>query len=823
MQQYYNGNERYITYNANHINKSWVVFTMEMGKMQRIRFLLLVVTVLVFCMNSSCVPVSSPSTIPITSTLTPVLPRPTSQEKTIVVASLADSGHGTLRQALQDAQAGDIIIFDPVVFPPDSRTPIYVNSILPPISQGNITVDASDTGVILDGSKIPEGWNGGIQIYSNNNTIRGLQVLGFSGAGILIGSGQNNLIENNVSCGNDYGIGLWGTETFGNTISDNDLGVLGDGATSLGNKTAGITIMEGANRNIIGPGNQIAFNGRTGIEILNANTVRNTISQNSIHDNSQGGIHLWDGGNIELTAPIIFDFDLRAGAVTGTACAGCTIEIYSDRSDEGTKFEGQTTADSNGAFAFKKGAPFAGPYLTATATDKDGNASQFSTPTFGASRFLILQEGNDLLRTWLETRQSSELEDNRLGSVGMSDMADPFGQPHDLQSTMEKVVSMGLQQFRFTIVNIDGTLVDWNKPEFTFEPRQKDFITGLDENGVKVTYLLIFRDDELGGEGRSLRPRFKTEEEIQRYLDYVRFIISNVKGHVTYYEIWNEPNIADSVQWIEAEDYIKLVQRIVPVIRQEDPQAKIVLAGTTYLREPGSRDYTFSLLRSDVMPLVDVISWHPMYATSPEFDSEYYYEYPSIIQQIKDTASAHGFTGEYHAGELTWWTEPEPGAKEWGIWYSDIVAAKYHARSTVMHLGMDISVTNNTTPSSFLSRRFADAAITNLCTIMAGAETASLPVEIETAATNIMSYGFSLSNGDYLFALWTDGAAIDDDPGVIATLTFPSFSAGEVVGIDALYGFEQQIKANMEDGNLVVHNLFVKDYPIILHFKHVQY
>jgi hypothetical protein len=683
-------------------------------------------------------------------------------------------------------------------------------------------VDASNAGVILDGSEIPEGWNGGIQIYSNSNTIRGLQVIGFSGAGIVIGSGQNNLIEYNISCGNDYGIGLWGMETFGNTIAGNYLGVLADGVTPQGNKTAGITIMEGAYGNFIGPGNQIAFNGRTGIEILNTNTVRNSISQNSIHDHSQGGIHLWDGGNNEITAPAIFDFNLSAGTVAGTACAGCTVEIFSDTNNEGAILEGQTVADSNGIFAFDKGEPFTGLYLTATANDPDGNASQFSPPTSGMSRFLILQKGNDLPRTRLETRRSGELEDNRIGSVGMNDQADPLGQPHDLQAIMEQVVSMGLQQFRFTIVNIDGTLVDWTKPEFTFEQRQRDFISAMDENGVKVAYLLIFRDDALGGEGRTLRPRFKTEEEIQRYLEYVQFIISNVKGHITYYEIWNEPNIRDSVQWIEVEDYINLVRRVVPVIRQEDPQAKIMLAGTTYLREPESRDYLFSILRSDIMPLVDVVSWHPMFAASPGFDSEYYYEYPSIIQQIKDTASAHGFTGEYHAGEITWWTEPEPGAQDWGIWYSDIVAAKYHARSIVMHLGMDVSVTNNSTPSSYLSRRFADAAITNLCTTMAGAEATSLPIEIEIDATNVMSYSFSLPNGDYLFALWTDGVAVEDDPGIKATLTLPNFSAGKVVGYDVLYGFEQQIITNTENGNLVVRDLLVKDYPIILRFKNAS-
>ena len=45
------------------------------------------------------------------------------------------------------------------------------------------------------------------------------------------------------------------------------------------------------------------------------------------------------------------------------------------------------------------------------------------------------------------------------------------------------------------------------------------------------------------------------------------------------------------------------------------------------------------------MPLVDAVSWHPMFAASPEFHSDYYYDYPAKVQQIKDTASAHGFAG----------------------------------------------------------------------------------------------------------------------------------------------------------------------------------
>ena len=36
----------------------------------------------------------------------------------IVVNSTADNGSGTLRWALQTAQSGDVITFDPEVFPP---------------------------------------------------------------------------------------------------------------------------------------------------------------------------------------------------------------------------------------------------------------------------------------------------------------------------------------------------------------------------------------------------------------------------------------------------------------------------------------------------------------------------------------------------------------------------------------------------------------------------------------------------------------------------------------------------------------------------------
>jgi hypothetical protein len=90
-----------------------------------------------------------------------------------------------------------------------------------------------------------------------------------------------------------------------------------------------------------------------------------------------------------------------------------------------------------------------------------------------------------------------------------------------------------------------------------------------------------------------------------------------------------------------------------------------VVGATTYLGEPESQDYLFKILISDIMPLVDIISWHPMYGTSPEFDAGYYAKYPPIVQKLKDTASAHGFKGTYEADELTWFTDD---GKSWDGW-----------------------------------------------------------------------------------------------------------------------------------------------------------
>lgn len=325
----------------------------------------------------------------------------------------------------------------------------------------------------------------------------------------------------------------------------------------------------------------------------------------------------------------------------------------------------------------------------------------------------------------------------------------------------------------------------------------------MNEAGITILYNLLYFDKALQTGPGFLR--FRTEQEIQDYLDYASMVVTHFKGRIQYYEVWNEPDIMNfGQQSIAVKDYINVIRRVVPVIRAADSRAKVMVAGGANLRDSQTQEYLMAVLKSDIMPLVDGIAIHPMYGSSPDYDGvrQYYYKYPTLIQKIKDTASSHGFTGEYFAEEMDWLTPLSTTECELCT-YTPTVSAKYYARGIVINRGLDLYAGiggpgHDTYPEIV-------RVIQNLNTAVAGAEsTESLPIQIESEAINIRSYGFSLSNSDYLVALWTDSVAVDNDPGVSATLTFPAFSAQKVIGIDVLHGFEQELITETENGNLII-------------------
>jgi hypothetical protein len=286
-----------------------------------------------------------------------------------------------LRQALLDASAEDVIKFDTNVFPPDKPTTIYLTSELPRITQGKITIDASDAGVILDGTNLPSDTMG-LVLSSSRNTIMGIQMINFRGIAIYIEGGYYNVIggaraigAGPIGRGNLVGHGYAGIDLLkggGNIITGN----------LLENLWLGIIIEKDSTdlpvHNVIGPDNIIAHNIEGGIRI-DSEMVTVTITGNSIFDNEGPGIVT--KSNNTTTPPVIRYFDLASGIVNGSTCKDCAVEFYSTDTKDRMIFEGTVMADAFGNFSFNKGEALSGPYLTATTTPPVGNTSEFSKPT----------------------------------------------------------------------------------------------------------------------------------------------------------------------------------------------------------------------------------------------------------------------------------------------------------------------------------------------------------------------------------------------------------------------------------------------------------
>lgn len=204
------------------------------------------------------------------------------------------------------------------------------------------------------------------------------------GSGIFVEDGSsNNLVANNVvgnsgwTCCEQGGIIVDWFYANGNRITGNLVGVSLNG-TPIPNGTVGIRVADGPHNTVIGPSNTIAYNPK-GIVITGDNTIYNTITQNSMFGNGTG-ITLVAPGNAGVQPPSITN--ATVGQATGNACAGCRVEVFSVANNgaapQGLHMIGAGQAQGSGGYSFPVDAVPAGSFITATATDVQGNTSQFS-------------------------------------------------------------------------------------------------------------------------------------------------------------------------------------------------------------------------------------------------------------------------------------------------------------------------------------------------------------------------------------------------------------------------------------------------------------
>jgi hypothetical protein len=426
--------------------------------------------------------------------------------------------------------------------------------------------------------------------------------------------------------------------------------------------------------------------------------------------------------------------------------------------------------------------------------------------------YASLQRENDFLLQALAPRPSRELADNHIG-VHFEDYERYGNTALVFENGLKWVRIQSLTEF-WAPNRIDYKVFDLDSiPPYVF-----DTLAEYADNDVHVVL-----DLWMGAGLPPFETTFRDQAEVDRFSSFVRFVTSQLKGRVPYYEIWNEPGA------VSVDDYANLVRAVVPIIREEDPQAKIIMGAIPGSWEEGypgygphqrfhlDDEYLKELIRSGVAPMVDGISWHPFYGNIPS--DPYYQDYPAILQGIKEEAASQGFTGEYFADEVLWTTVDEGEGFSGGPFVDFAIAVKRYLRAITLHRGLGINVTINTffiEPDREWIPGDSLRPIHNLADTLAGAEPAGTTFSVSSEAPNVSRYAFLLPNGDQLVAAWMNDEAVEDDPGIDSTITIQGSSSRRAVGIDVLHGFEQELISSNDGENLVISDFLLKDYPIFI-------
>lgn len=427
------------------------------------------------------------------------------------------------------------------------------------------------------------------------------------------------------------------------------------------------------------------------------------------------------------------------------------------------------------------------------------------------------QTGNYRAAPLMQLRDSQSLADNKVGTA----LGSFYGSPTNPSPPYNPQIVQGIG-FKWVHLSFTDDVLNWQNVErtpgvYSVDPGADRAISDYAANGIKLVLCL-------GVGEASSRPTLNTPEQVDAYLRYVRFMVAHFKGRISYHEILNEP---DSM--LTAEQYVDIVERAIPLIRTEDPAAKIVIGAVAGPWEDGypgygskarysmNLAYLEAVFGSRVAPLVDVLTWHPMYGNRA--DDPYYRTYPQTVARLERVARAHGFTGQFMAGEMGWAAITDPVTPNFQR-YSETVATEYFLRTTVLHRGLGLITI--IAPGGVLGRGFANTEpFLSNNNILAGVSPHRIRARISTKAKPLRSYGFARPHGERLLALWTDGLPRNKQPGpgISATLTFPGQAGHRATVLDPLRRKQQKLVTTNKNGNLVIRGFLVRDYPLFIRLR----
>ncbi|MEK0363965.1 hypothetical protein [Pseudomonas sp. CBC3] len=178
---------------------------------------------------------------------------------------------------------------------------------------------------------------------------------------------------------------------------------------------------------------------------------------------------------------------------------------------------------------------------------------------------------------------------------------------HDLHLRDSR--SQGNQLLRDAGIESIRTDAHWaflerSRDRLKVEPHWYRYLAGTEAQGLDSLFILGY-GNHFHGDGE--KPR--SEPVRAAFNRYVAFVAQQFRGRIKHYEVWNEWDVENPADPQFTQDYVRLITDAAGIIRQHDPDAK-VLAGavTTKGIESG---FALRLIEAGVMQSIDGLSLHP--------------------------------------------------------------------------------------------------------------------------------------------------------------------------------------------------------------------
>ena len=278
-----------------------------------------------------------------------------------------------------------------------------------------------------------------------------------------------------------------------------------------------------------------------------------------------------------------------------------------------------------------------------------------------------------------QVTSSSSLELGILDETANIEIEEPFAICHGHGNTLEDAQNLSDIGVQMTRNDIYWAGIEQESGVYDFS-RFDTFYSNINVVGVEPLAILDYGNNRLfpDTDGRIIQ-----QEHLPAWIDFVNVTVRRFMDKITYWEIWNEPNL-DKFWSGTDEEFFHILNVTMRLIKEINPNLKVLGPGISG-HDPEYLDAMINFIGDvDFNEFIDILNFHPYSGSSAE---EVRYKSKEVWEIVKN----HNFTGEVWITEVGRSTQVSSNDNKEEQPYEHSIQAREIIKAYTTALGENIS------------------------------------------------------------------------------------------------------------------------------------